>query len=358
MKLNLSTPPQQVIDTLVREWPMASAAYVRYHGGLKAYDRKQDEFLQTALRTEKSSVHDDFYMEMPDGNKWCVFEHTIFDHGYVHTCHYAFCYWLTQPYGGIFFKVSQPVAGEKDMKPGFVCYDSHFFERLCERGIYQWNGLKTLMQFIADNHANTIYCTDPKNNKWDIRISHAICRGFQHKDCPTAYYIKTVLDDERLTRSQRQTTSMGRRTGDSINKYISLPLEDMFQRLQAKMIVAKANGTLDEFRSEYIRDIAHMLHISQEEAQYLNGVYELILGVILEIKPSINLYVKRDLSMQCFCKAINLLNRWKDEQPDDGGKLDLVNGICAVSKQQLLRISKGAIIRVINSRLKRAKNEF
>ena len=151
---------------------------------------------------------------------------------------------------------------------------------------------------------------------------------------------------------------MGRRTGDSINKYISLPLADMFQRLQAKMMAAKANGTLEDFRSEYIRDIAHMLHISQEEAQYLNGVYELILGVILEIKPSVNPYINRDLPMQCFCKAINLLNRWKDAQSDDGGKLDLVNGICAVNKQQSLRISKGAIIRAINDRLKRAENEF
>lgn len=352
MKLKLSTPPQQVIDTLVREWPMASEAYVQHHGGMKAYDHKQDDFLRKAFCDGKSRVHEQFLWQSPDGNKWCVFEHTIFDHGYVHTCHYAFCYWLTNPYGGIFFKMKQPKASNGELQPGYVCYDSHFFERLSERGIYQWKGIDTLMQFIADNHANMVYCTDRDNNKWDVRIEHAIGRGFQHKDCPTAYYIKTVLDDEQLTRSQRQSTSMGRRTGDSINKYISLPLEDMFQRLQAKMITAKANGTLDEFRSEYIRDIAHMLHIPQEEAQYLNGIYELVLGVILEIKPSVNPYDKRDIPMQCFCKAINLLNRWRDEQPDDGGKLDLVNGILAVSKQQSLHISRGAVIRTINDRLK------
>lgn len=358
MKLKLSTSPQQVIGTLVREWPMASEAYIRYQGGRQAYDRKQDEFLQTALRTEKGSVHDDFYWVSSDGNMWCVFEHTIYDDGYVHTCHYAFCYWTTAPYAGIFFKINQSAGDGKEAKPGYICYDSHFFERLSERGIYPWEGMKTLIRFVADNHANTVYCTDPESNKWDIRIGHAIGRGFRHNDCPTAYYIKTVLDDGQLTRSQRKDTSLGRRTGDSVNKYISLPIDDMYQRLQAKMAAAISSGKTEGLRNEQIRDIAHILHISQDSAQALNDTYELIFGIIIEIKPSVFSSAYSALPIKCFGQAVEFMRRWNDCQPDDGGKRDLVNGILAVSEQLDLRISKGAVIRVIHDRIARAAEQI
>lgn len=242
MKINLSTRPQDVIATLEREWQMAVDAYFEHEGGKKEYDRKQDGYLAVAEKAKENFIPARFLWQSPDGNKWCVFEHTTFDSGYAHTCCYAFCYYLTVGFGGVFFKGSHlnRITGEKG--PGYVCYESHFFERLHERGLYEWKGVDTLIRFIADNHGNTVYGAGPDSSKCDIRVGSAIGRGFRHRDFPAAYYIKTVLSDEQLTRQQRKNTALGRRLGDSFNKYQDLPTEAIVERQKARAVTAFVDG--------------------------------------------------------------------------------------------------------------------
>lgn len=260
MKLSITTNPQDIVDTLTEESLRAGRQYVARMGGKKAYDHKQDKFLAKVVRTQKSYVHDIIMFTLPSGNKWCAFEHTTYDSGYAHTRYKMFCYYSTIPYGGIFLPVTErkSIDGENVDIRGAVIYGSHFFERLHERDIYEWKGVKTMAQFIADNTMATSYCTDKKNNKWDIRIYNedkgigAIGRGFRSNKA-NVVYIKTVLADDHLTIRQRRDTSRGRGIADAYHGIVDSNPEVMQGRIMARAITAQHEGNMDEFINEQCR---------------------------------------------------------------------------------------------------------
>lgn len=357
MKINLSTRPQDIIATLSKEWQMCSDAYVTHHGGREAYDKKQDKWLRMVSTAKMSLPHNTFLWESPDGNKWCAFEHTIYDCGYVHTCHYCFCYYETRPYCGIFFKMGHVNPHETKKVVGFICYGSHFFERLHERNIYEWKGIDTLVQFIADNHSSAAYCTDMENNKWDIRIGHAIGRGFRHKDCPTAYYIKTVLDDEQLSRKQRKETALGRRIGDATSKYIDLPPKAAYEREVSKILMAKKNGNLEEHYTEAIKNVARARGVSvervDEEAQLSAFIDQLLIG----LKPSAYDILNMELSQAVNIEAIWLHDKFfgHPELSDLECKGIVTEAMLRLSKRFGWRLNKGSIIKQINMQIAMAK---
>lgn len=357
MKINLSTRPQDIIATLTKEWQMCSDAYVAHHGGKEAYDKKQDEWIRKVNAAEMGLPHNAFSWVSPDGNKWCAFENTTFDSGYTHTCHYCFCYYETQPYCGIFHKATFVNSYNGKREVGVICYGSHFFERLHERHIYEWKGIDTLIQFMADNHSNTAYCTDLKNNKWDIRIGHAIGRGFQHKDCPTAYYIKTVLDDEQLSRKQRKDTALGRRVGDANNKYLDLPPEEAYKREIARALTAKKNGNTEDYYSEAIRNVARARGVSVERIEMEASYCAFLNQLILDLKPSAFSLLNMELSQALNVEAIGLFDKTykHPELSDMECKGLIVDAMLRLSKKFGWRLNKGSIIKGINLRLEIAK---
>lgn len=356
MKISLSTRPQDVIATLEREWQMAVDAYIKNEGGKKEYDRKQDGYLAVAEKAKENFIPARFFWQSPDDNKWCVFEHTTFDSGYAYTCSYAFCYYLTTGFGGIFFKGDHVnrLTGEKGV--GYVCYESHFFERLHERGIYEWKGVDTLVQFIADNHGNTLYGTEAGSHKCDIRIGSAIGRGFRHKDFPDAYYIKTVLSDEQLTRHQRKSTALGRRLGDSFNKYQDLPIEAIVERQKARATISFVNGNGDEYIQELIRDAARILGLSQKNAQAYYYLLSWMEALVFAAKPSLGNKMKPECSVLLGNKALEIVKTC-DVADLDFPELNRL--VCAVvsdvSKQVGWNLSRGAVLRCSFNMVKNAK---
>lgn len=356
MKINLSTRPQDVIATLEREWQMAVDAYIEHEGGKKVYDRKQDDYLAKANKECKGFIPVRFFWQSPDGNKWCVFEHTTFDSGFAYTCSYAFCYYLTVGFGGIFFKCDNTNRLTGNKSTGYICYESHFFERLHERGIYEWKGIETLIQFIADNHGNTLYAVEPDNLKCDIRIGSAIGRGFRHRNFPDAYYIKTVLSDEQLTRFQRKSTALGRRLGDSFNKYQDLPIEAVVERQKAKAVMAFINGNGDDYAQEQIRDTAHILGISQEKAQAYYYLLSWMIVLVFSAKPSLGNNMKPEHSVLLGNQALKIVKNY-DVSDLDFPKLNRL--VCAavseVSKQTGWNLSRGAVLCCSYNMVKNAK---
>ena len=346
MKINLSTRPQDVIVTLEREWQMAVDAYIEHEGGKKVYDRKQDDYLAKANKECKGFIPVRFFWQSPDGNKWCVFEHTTFDSGYAYTCSYAFCYYLTVGFGGVFFKVNHfnRITGEKDL--GYVCYESHFFERLHERGMYEWKGVDTLILFIADNHSNTLYGVGTDSNKCDIRIGSAIGRGFWHRDYPAAYYIKTVLSDEQLTRHQRKSTALGRRLGDSFNKYTDLPAKAAVERQKARAVTACAKGKGDKYTQEFLRDTARMFGLSQKDAYTYCCLLSWMTTLVFFAKPSLRNNMKPEHSVLLGSRALRIV-RENDPSNLDFPELNrlVCDSISEVSKQTGWNLSRGAVLR-------------
>lgn len=274
MKLSITTNLQDIVDTLTDESLRAGRQYVARMGGKKAYDHKQDKFLAKVMRTQKSYVHDIIMFTLPSGNKWCAFEHTTYDSGYAHTRYKMFCYYSTIPYGGIFLPVTEckSVDGENVDIRGAVIYGSHFFERLHERGIYEWKGVKTMAQFIADNTMATSYCTDKKNNKWDVRIYNedkgigAIGRGFRSNKA-NVVYIKTVLADDHLTIRQRRDTSKGRGIADAYHGFVDSNPELMQGRIMARGITAISEGRFDEFINEQYRRMSRIYGMKTEDVK-------------------------------------------------------------------------------------------
>lgn len=346
MKINLSMRPKTVIATLEREWQMAVDAYIKNEGGKEVYDRKQDEYLAEALKTNKGFIPFRFFWMSPDGNMWCVFEHTTFDSGYAYTCSRAFCYHLTAGFGCIFLKCacSDRFTGKKTT--GYICYESHFFERLHERGIYEWKGLDTLIKFVADNHGNTFFRAEPDSLKCDIRIGSAIGRGLQHRDCSSAFYIKTVLGDEHLTSRQRKITAFGRRIGDSSNKYLDLPADAVTKRLEAKAALSFANGKVDDFIQELIRDMAHVFCLPVEKTEAFYYLFSWMVVLVFTAKPSLGNKMKPDSLILLRDQALRIALE-RDVSNLDFFNLNLLvcSAVSDVSKHTGWNLSRGAVLR-------------
>lgn len=356
MKLNLYTDPHSVISTLKKEWKMAEDAYIKYKGGVEAYDKWQDTQLEKASMICQGFVGDIFTWVSPDGNKWCVFEDVTYDSlsTYSHTCNHAFCYYETIPFAGIFLHVQARYMGEESTD-GAMVYESHFFERLNERGIMKWEGLKTLVAFVKENHASSCYCTNIETNQVDVRLKGCIGRGWAHRDCAEYKRIKTILSDEQLTIRQRKTTMQGRRWGDAANKYIDLPYEESAERFRARYAVAAICGKEEEFIQEQIRDFARVNMISLEEAETFYMHTTCILNIIFTIKPSL---ASKDVE---FYKAIvagaaNIKAEWDENHDDEGWKKKLIESILKISKDLRLDISKQAIIKTMYKLTKISNN--
>lgn len=277
-KLNLRTPPQEMVETVMREGKIAEKRFIARMGGKKAYDRKQDRFLACAMKMQQSYIHDIMTFVLPSGNKWCVFEYTLYDAGFVHTRYMVFCYYMTKPYGGMYRYIHEMKIndnGEQVYLDRCFVFGSHFFERLHERGIYEWKGLETLAQFCVDNTSSTAYCTDKKCNKWDIRVhssttgKSAIGRGFRSSDNSVAY-IKTVLADEQLTTRQRRDTSKQRGISDACYGMIDMNPDVVYGRQLARYQQAVEEGRMDEFVEEQNRRMARMSGMPAEELEKLS----------------------------------------------------------------------------------------
>ncbi len=293
-KLNLRTPPKEMVETVIKESEIAKKRFIVRMGGKKAYDRKQDRFLSCAIKMQQSYVHDIMTFILPSGNKWCALEHTLYDAGFAHTRHMVFCYYMTEPYGGMYCHIHERGANDKGeqvyLDRCFV-FGSHFFERLHERGIYEWKGLETLAQFFADNTASAMYCTDEECNRWDIRIhssatgKNAIGRGFRSSD-NSVVYIKTALADEQLTTRQRRDTSKQRGISDACYGMVDMNPNVTYGRQLARYQQAVEEGRKDEFVEEQKRRAARVAGMSVEDWEkrsiyvaHISNIVDMLTGI-------------------------------------------------------------------------------
>ncbi len=281
-----------MVETIMEEGKIAVRRFVKRMGGREAYDRKQHAYLKCAMMTKQSYIHDVKTFILPSGNRWCAYEHTTYESGYANTGCFSFCYYMTMPYGGI-FRYAQ---GKEPAKDGTlvtvdqcVVFDSHFFARLHERGIYEWKGLDTLVQFNADNSQCNMYCTDVDTNKWDVRIYNpangksAIGRG-SRTPSRNVTYVKTVLADEQLTAHQNNTTSELRRVADASHGVANLNYNVAYDRQMARLAEAIKEGRRDEFLEDQKQRLIKMGCTDVEMARLYKYVFHLqvVAGVVDE----------------------------------------------------------------------------
>lgn len=349
MKLNLSTNPQTVIATLEREWQMAIDAFKEKHGGAEALDKWQDTLLAKAFTTKKGFIADKMLWVSPDGNKWCVFEDVTYDKAstYTHTCEYAFCYYETIPYAGIFFHIYSLDAEGKKVS-GAIIYESHFFERMCERGIMKWEGLGTLIRFISKNHGNLAYCTDVEKMQFDLRMEECIGRGYADRNDNRLIRIKTVLSDEQLSTRQRKNTALGRRVGDSVNKYIDLSFEDNVERMRGRFVQSVQDGTTEDFMQELTRDFARSHGLNTHDAEKLMIYIQSMIGIITAIKPSLTMTTDQQFAIETKAAAWDLMEDIDSHNYDERTQNEhFIQAILRVSKKCNLRITKQSVIKAI-----------
>lgn len=358
MKINLSTPPLKVIETIQKEWQMAYDAYENHHGGKDAHDKWQDEMLKRLDVVKHSFIGDKFLWTSPDGNKWCAFEHCEYADGLTHTCAFLFCYYETLPFAGIFFGCTNQNATTGKKEYGVVVYESHFFERCDERGIYKWNGIDTLIDFIKGNPSASAFSVDLENCRIDLRFDKCIGRGFFDKKLGTRFIrIKTILKDESLTKRQSKQTMQGRAWGDACNKYMSPNKEFNTAKLQMKAFRAMQNGKGEEFADEMVRDMARMIQIPQEEARRIYEVNIAVTSILIGICPSLIRHImEKPIGDVIIPEIVKMLNDWDDTADDASCQRQLVGIVIKAAKACGRTLSKSAVLRYIYKQRMKASN--
>lgn len=207
--INLSTPPQELINTMIDELPSEMYFFRKKYGGKHKYEKFEDELLDKALAEKKSQTTDINAHISRSGNRWMTYTHVEYYPKAQYACpfHFSFIYYETFGSCGAYFPVYMPCENNrKKNKPiGVTIYTSHFFLRMSSRSGKEYRSKELIKEFVSTQTALPTQADDD-----DVIVKFQGGYGFGKVKSlePLVYEIRTYLSDKELNKSQRRKVEM------------------------------------------------------------------------------------------------------------------------------------------------------
>ena len=167
-KINLSTQPAELLETMREELSVAWYHYRKQIGSTLQYQKHEDQLLDKALAEQRSLISDmDEYISKA-GNRWITYVHTEYFPQAMHALatHVSFVYYETYASCGAFFPLYPPPPAvskgkQKKQKPyGIVIYTDHFFYQMSERTGKKYRSKELIREFITTRDAHAMQTDD------------------------------------------------------------------------------------------------------------------------------------------------------------------------------------------------------
>lgn len=168
VKINLSTQPRELLDTMCDELPAAWYHYRKQIGSTLQYQKHEDQVLDQALAEQRSLVSDTGEWISKVGNRWMTYVHTEYFPQALHAMatNVSFIYYETYASCGAFFplyappSVSRKGKQKKQVPYGIVIYTDHFFLQMSNRTGKKYRSKELIREFVTTRDAHAMQTDD------------------------------------------------------------------------------------------------------------------------------------------------------------------------------------------------------
>lgn len=168
VKINLSTQPRELLDTMCEELPVAWYHYRKQIGSTLQYQKHEDRLLDQALEEQRSLVSDISEYISKVGNRWMTYVHTEYFPQALHAMatHVSFIYYETYASCGAFFPLYAPPSAKsrgkqkKQVPTGIVIYTDHFFLQMSNRTGKKYRSKELIREFVTTRDAHAMQTDD------------------------------------------------------------------------------------------------------------------------------------------------------------------------------------------------------
>lgn len=168
VKINLSTQPRELLDTMYEELPVAWYHYRKQIGSSLQYQKHEDQLLDQALEEQRSLVSDIGEWISRVGNRWITYVHTEYFPQALHAMNtrVSFIYYETYASCGAFFPLYAPPSvksrgkQKKQVPYGIVIYTDHFFLQMSNRTGKKYRSRELIREFVTTRDAHAMQADD------------------------------------------------------------------------------------------------------------------------------------------------------------------------------------------------------
>lgn len=205
MKINLTTKPADIIETMREELPSERYQFRKANGGNLKYAKLEDHLLDKALEDEESQFTDINEHISRYGNRWITYTHVEYYPKAKHAqaYHMSFVYYETYASCGAFLPMYSPAKSSKKIKvDGVLIFTDHFFLRMAERTGKKYRSKELIREFITTKSTNASQTDD--EGEVIIRFKGGYGFGIEKSKRPHLIEIRTYLTDNQLSPKQKK----------------------------------------------------------------------------------------------------------------------------------------------------------
>ena len=227
VRVNLSTPADEIIATMRAEIPVALYHFRKPYGGNRKYEKAEDKMLDKALAEQKSHMTDICGYISPAGNRWMTY--TMVDYYpkalYAYATHISFIYYETYGSCGAFFPLYNPMNATKkkakEQADGVMIFTSHFFLRMSERTGKAYRSRELIQEFISTK--STQASQTDEDGEVIVKFKGGYGFGVEKSQQPRVVEVRTYLTDKQLSPKQRQKVQTVDAYADIVGEGMYLP---------------------------------------------------------------------------------------------------------------------------------------
>lgn len=168
VKINLSTQPRELLNTMCEELPVAWYHYRKQIGSSLQYQKHEDQVLDQALAEKRSLVSDTGEWISRVGNRWITYVRTEYFPQAMHAMNtrVSFIYYETYASCGAFFPLYAPPSvksrgkQKKQIPYGIVIYTDHFFLQMSNRTGKKYRSKELIREFVTTRDAHAMQTDD------------------------------------------------------------------------------------------------------------------------------------------------------------------------------------------------------
>lgn len=309
--INLSTDPNEILQTMRLELPTVKYFFMKDYGGKKKFLDHQDKALDKCLEEETSSVTDISEYISKKGNRWMSY--SFFEYfpraKFAQAWPTSFIYYETYGSCGAFFPNYRPSKKKGDKGKinevcGVLIFTSHFFQRMSERTGKAYRSRELIQEFITtkETHASQ------SDEEGDVIIKFKGGYGFgvQRSKEPYVLEIRTYLTNEQLSTKQK-------RKCETIDAYAELIKDGTFMKDVCNHTAYHSTNTPEQDMEQAMHNLELAKKIGADHFLLLAGMVHLtflklmtdILGMNLgDISTAQNVVIGNE-TQECYADFVN-----------------------------------------------------
>ena len=207
MRINLSTKPEEIIKTMIKEIPLERYLFYKNYGGKRKYFKHENRLVDKALKEKEPKCTELSEHISKCGNRWITYTNVAYFPKalYALAFNISFIYYETYGSCGAFFPTysNVKIKGRNRINPnGVIIYTSHFFLRMSERTGKAYKSKELIKEFIS-SMIGTASQTD-KDNDVIVKFKGGYGFGKEKSKSPRVVEIRTYLTDGQLSPKQKR----------------------------------------------------------------------------------------------------------------------------------------------------------